>query len=759
MSGFGRMWVSVALMLVGLMWGAARAESGEAIAQIVIEGNQRIEAETIRSYLLVQEGHSFDPERIDRSLKSLFSTGLFADVTLHRQGDHLVVSVVENPIINRIAFEGNMRVKDDVLSQEIQLRPRVVYTRTKVQNDVQRLIDLYRRRGRFAATVEPKIIQKEQNRVDLVFEINEGQPTYVQRINFIGNRRYSDSALREVLTTQEERWYRFLSSTDTYDPDRLTYDRELLRRFYLQHGHVDFQIVSAVAELTPDRSGFFITFTIEEGERYRYGDITVDAKVSALRERDLSEFVASREGEWYNANEVEKTVQKLTDAAGAMGHAFVDVRTQLKRDREKQRVDIVYDIQEGPRVFIERIDISGNVRTLDAVIRREFRVVEGDAFNTAKLRRSKQRIENLNFFEKVDIHTVPSETAPDRTVVKVAVEEKSTGDLSFGVGWSTTAGAMMEIGLRERNLLGRGQDLRTSLMVGQRRVQIDASFTEPYFLDRDLAAGFDVFAIQRNLQRESSYDSSSLGGALRLGFGYNESWRQQINYTAKQDKVENVKSTASTVIKQQEGTYVQSSVGQVLSYDTRDSRVHPFEGHVIRLTNDVAGLGGTDRFLRTNLDVAQYFSLGEQWVLKLSADTGYIAGLGKDVRIGQRYFLGGDTLRGFSVAGVGPRDKASKDALGGNWMVSGTAEMTFPLGLPKELGISGKAFSDFGTLGQFDGLKSTGVDYAATMRVSVGTGVVWESPMGPLSIDLGVPLRKEAFDKTEIFRFNFGTRF
>ena len=639
------------------------------------------------------------------------------------------------------------------------MRPRMVYTRTKVQNDVQRLIDLYRRRGRFAATVEPKVVQREQNRVDLVFEITEGEPTYVQRISFVGNRAYSDSTLRELLATREERWYRFLTSNDTYDPDRLAYDRELLRRFYLQHGYMDFRIVSAVVELSPDREGFFMTFTIEEGARYRYGDITVEAKLPALRERDLSGFIIGTEGDWYNATHVEESIQKLTDAGGAMGHAFVEIRPRLERDREKRVVDITYDIEEGPRVFIERIDITGNARTLDKVIRREFRVVEGDAFNTAKLRRSRQRIENLDFFEKVEINSVPSEILSDRTVIKVDVEEKPTGSLSFGVGWSTTTGAMMEIGLRERNLLGRGQDLRTALTLGQRRVQIDLSFTEPYFLDRDLAAGFDVFALQRNLQRESSHDSSTIGGTLRVGFSYNEWWRQQLSYTAKRDKIENVKDNASALIRQQEGTFVQSSVGQTIVYDTRDSRIHPTEGHVIRLSNDIAGLGGSDQFLRTNLDAIQCFPLGEQWILKLSADAGYVFGLGKDVRIGQRYFLGGDNLRGFAVGGVGPRDKTSKDALGGNWLAAGTVEVIFPLGLPKELGIDGKMFSDFGTLGPFNGLNPAQVDNARTIRASVGAGIAWQSPMGPLSIDVGFPVRKETFDRTEHLRFNFGTRF
>lgn len=732
----------------------------DTIDRVVVIGNKRVEMETIRSYLSLREGYPFDTGRIDSSLKSLFATGLFSDVSIQKQGRQLLVSVVENPVINSVNFEGNQRIQSDLLAQEVRLRSREIYTRTKVQNDTQRLIELYRRRGRFSVIVEPKVVRKEQNRVDLTFVINEGPPTYIQRINFIGNHQYGDNTLRDVLSSKEERWYRFLSATDTYDPDRFSYDRELLRRFYLQHGFIDLRIASAVAELATDREGFFITFSIEEGERYRYGDINVRTRLHALHELKLLEFVIGSTGDWYNAEELEESVQKLVDAAGSLGYAFVTVQPHLERNKEKHTVNVVYDIQEGPRVFVERIDIDGNVRTLDKVIRREIRLAEGDAFDTYKIQRSQRRIEDLDFFNKVEINSLPLEQSTDRTLVKVTVEEKSTGDLSFGAGWSTSAGAMMEVGLRERNLLGHGQDLRAAFTLGQRRIQADFSFTEPYFLDRDLMAGVDLFAVQRNLQRESSYDSSTTGSIMRLGFSYNELIRQSLNYTVKRDKVENVKISASSIIKQQEGIYVQSSVGQTFTYDTRDSHIHPTEGHVVRLGNEIAGLGGTDKFLRVNLGIAQYFSIDDQWILKLSTDSGYIMGLGKDIRIGQNYFLGGDNLRGFASAGVGPRDRRTKDALGSNWLINGSVEMSFPLGLPQELGVGGKIFSDFGTLGHFTDLMSPEQIYdVVSLRVSLGTGVVWKSPVGPLSIDLGIPIRKETFDQTELFRFNFGTRF
>lgn len=751
-----------ALVVVGsALWGPpVAAQEGGRVRQIAVQGAQRVEAETVKSYMTIAEGDAFDAERIDKSLKALFGTGLFADVSIRREGEALVVRVVENPIINRIAFEGNKRLKDEELQAEVQLRPRVVFTRTKVQSDVKRILELYRRNGRFAATVEPKIIQLDQNRVDLAFEIAEGTPTYVKRINFVGNRQYSDNNLRETLQTKEERWYRLFTIDDTYDPDRLAYDRELLRRFYLKHGYADFRVVSAVAELTPDREGFFITFTVDEGMRYKFGQSTINASLRDVEPGQLDPLVTSEPGEWYNADQVDNIVNAITDTLGSKGYAFVDVKPQVKRNRDTQTIDIAYEVQEGPRVFVERIDITGNVRTLDKVIRREFRLVEGDAFNTAKLRRSRQRIRDLNFFEKAEITNVPSETAPDRTIVKVDVQERSTGELSFGVGWSTVVGPLAEVSMRERNLLGRGQDVRASASIGSRRNQIDFSFTEPYFMDRHVAAGFDIFALTRKLQRESSYDSSTTGGSMRMGYMINENLRQDLKYLLKRDQVENVKSTASRYIRDQVGTAVTSSVQQSLLFDRRDSRLEPTEGFFLRMNNELAGLGGTENFLRNNFAGGQYYQIVEQVIVGVTGNAGIITGLGKDVRINDRYFLGGESLRGFATAGVGPRDATSGDALGGLWIAHGSAQMKFPLGLPDELGFSGQVFSDFGSVGQTVTSNTTDtINHNASIRVAVGAGVAWKSPMGPVAVDFGFPVMKESYDLDELFRFSFGTRF
>lgn len=741
--------------------GSAAAQESASISEIVVQGNQRIEVETIRSYLSLAEGDRFDPTKVDRALKSLFATGLFADVSIRREGSVLVVRVVENPIINRLAFEGNRRVKSEQLQTEIQLRPRTVYTRTKVQNDVKRILEIYRRNGRFAATVEPKIIELPQNRVDLVFEVNEGPGTYVRRINFVGNKEFGDGALREALQTKEARWYRFLTSDDTYDPDRVNYDRELLRRFYLREGYAEFRVVSTVAELSPDHENFYLTFTLEEGERYKIGNVDVKSALPDLKVEDLTPLVVFKSGDWYNADEVEATVQALTDAVGNKGYAFIDIKPQLNRNRDTHTLDITFDIQEGPRVYVERIDIQGNVRTLDKVIRREFKLVEGDAFNAAKLRRSKERINNLNFFEKVDVTNQPSDTAPDRTVIKVDLTEKSTGELSFGVGWSSSVGALLEVGARERNLLGRGQDLRITGTIAQKRTSIDLGFTEPYFLDRRLAAGFDLFDTTSTQSSTYYYDASTLGGALRMGYYYNEFLRSDWKYNLSQTKVSNIDDDASLYIKEQEGMTTMSSLSHTFTYDRRDSRTDPTKGYYLKFGNEAAGLGGTQYFLRTTASVGQYFKVANETTLMLGATAGYLNRLrDRPISITQRFYLGGDTLRGFEEAGVSPRDRATEDPLGGMWNYTGTANLLFPLGFPKELGLQGKLFTDVGSIGGTDSsVPSSDVVQSNKLRMSVGTGVVWRSPMGPINIDLGLPVLKDTHDKEEIFRLNFGSRF
>ncbi len=744
-----------------------------------IEGIQRIEPETVRSYLLLQPGDAWDAERVDRSLKALFATGLFADVKLIREGNTLVVRVVENPIINRIAFEGNSKISDKDLNAEVQARARVVYTRTRVQNDVRRILELYRRQGRFAATVEPKIIQLPENRVDVVFEINEGPSTGVRAINFVGNRKFSDSTLRGAVETKESRWYRFLSTSDNYDPDRVAYDRELLRKFYLSEGYADFRVVSAVAELTPDRDAFILTFTVDEGERYRFGKIDVDISLKDLPSDAVLPLLTVRPDDWYNAEAVERSISVLTDALGNRGYAFVEIRPEVTRNREEHTVDINFRVQEGPRVYVERIDITGNVRTLDKVIRREFRLVEGDPFNTTRMQRSKERIQNLGFFKKVEVTNAPG-SAPDRTVIVADVEEQSTGELTLGVGFSSSDGPLVDVHVRERNFLGRGQDLRLGTVLSFRSQQADISFTEPYFLDRNIAAGVDLFAIRTSPTTSvfsggtPAYQQTSFGGALRAGYQVTENLRQTWKYTARSDDITDVASDASLFIQLQAGTRQTSAIGQVLLYDRRDNRLEPTDGYYASIGNDFAGVGFGVKYLRNKANVGYYYSVLPQWVLSLTGEAGYIFGWGGDpVFLQDNFFVGGDNLRGFQAAGVGPRDIVSGDPLGGTKYYLGTVALGVPLPLPKELGISGRVFTDFGTLWDTDvknqtftpqQLAATGgvppdVKDTAAIRMSAGVGVTWRSPVGPIRLDVAYPFKKESFDKTQIFHVSFGTRF
>ncbi|HEX2280773.1 MAG TPA: outer membrane protein assembly factor BamA [Thermomicrobiales bacterium] len=744
----------------------AQGEMG-VVQAIRVEGTQRVDPQTVRSYLTVREGDLFDAPKIDASLKALFATGYFADVNVRREGGDLVIRVSENPIINRVAFEGNRRIESSALTSEVQSKPRQVYTRTRVQNDVKRILDLYRRSGRFAASVEPKIIFLEQNRVDLVFEIEEGKATAVDRIAFVGNEKFDDGDLRGVIRTRESRWWRLLGSNDIYDPDRIAFDRELLRRHYLSEGYADFRVVTAVAELAQDRSGFIITFGVDEGERYKFGDVKVVSQLPDLNTEQLASLVEPSSGDWYSSARVESTVEKLTQEVGRYGYAFVDVRPRITRNRDQRQIDVAFEVGEGPRVYVDRIEIEGNMRTLDRVIRREFRLAEGDAFNSARIRRTRQRLINLGYFEKVEITNVPSEQ-PDRTTLKVAVQEKSTGELSLGAGYSTTQGVLADIGIRERNLLGRGQDLRLGLQLSERQQQIDLGFTEPYFLERPLLAGVDLFRIVRDNTDESSYDLDTGGFSLRMGYRITEPLSQRLRYTLRRDEID-PNSQASRFIQKEEGVKWTSAIGQDLVYDTRDNRFDPTEGYVVSLSNEFGGLWGDRYYLRTEVAGTYYYSLIKDWVIGLSAKAGYVFGIGQAVDLRNRFFKGGDSFHGFAVGGLGPRANITcpvgvacndeDDALGGNKYYIASAEMNFPLGLPEELGLKGRVFADFGALWGIDEDSDPEIQDSASPRLAVGIGLIWKSPFGPIRIDFSEPVIKQDFDKVNRFLFSFGTRF
>ena len=747
-----------AIVLILAAANDAPAQSpGDPVAAIQVEGAQRIEPDTVRSYLTFKVGNPATDADLDESLKRLFETGLFADVALRRDGNRVVVKIVENPIINRIAFEGNLRIEDDILRDEITLRPRVVYTRSRVQSDMLRIIEIYRSTGRFAARVVPKVVQLPQNRVNLIFEIHEGSPTDIRRITFIGNARFSDGELRDVIQTKETGFFAFFSGGDVYDPDRLAFDRELLRRKYLNAGYADIRVVSAVAELTPDRDAFFITFTLEEGKTYRFGKIEVTSGLRDLDVAAVEQEVRISEGDLYSARDVEETVSALTDAVGRAGYAFVDVKSKIKRDRANRLMDVTFEIREGPRVFVERIDIRGNLRTEDQVIRREFRLVEGDVFNTDYIRRARRNLRNLGFFEEIEIKNVPG-SAPDQTVVEATVKERATGEIGFGAGYSTAVGALAEVTLRERNLIGTGQDLRVRGQVAQREQQLELNFTEPYFLDRKLAAGFDVFTTARDYQRESSFDQQTVGFSLRAGYPLAEHLGQRWRYTLRRDDITGVPADAATVIAQQEGDSMLSSIGHTIEYDTRDSRFSPREGLIASMEHELAGVGGSVRFLKTEARGSVFVPVTDDITGNAGLGGGYVEGLGDDVRVLDRFSLGTRELRGFAAAGASPRDRATGDTVGGNWYYAGTFAVSFPLGLPNEAGMRARTFLDYGSTGITDD-SPPGIQDRPSLRASVGVGLTWASLIGPMNIDLGWPIQKESYDDTQLVRFTFGTRF
>jgi outer membrane protein insertion porin family len=726
------------------------------IQDIQIQGNQRIEKETILAQIDLMPGKGYSQEEIDQALKSLFSSGLFADARLEIKGQTLIIHIKENPIVNQVVIEGNDKLSDDILKGELQLRPRQVYTLTRLRNDTQRIQDLYRLKGHFAAVVTPQIIKREQNRVDVVFEVKEGHATVVRKIFFIGNKKFSESKLESAIQTKETRWYRFFTSDDTFDSDRLSYDKELLRKFYLEHGYADFQIKSAVAELTPDREEFFITFTLEEGERYQLGDVKISSDFKGIDIKALEKKISFSSGAWYSNKDVENTINLLVDELGSLGYAFVDIQPQIKKNTDKHLLDITFVIQEGPKVYINRINIIGNDRTDDEVIRRELELYEGDAFNSNKMKHSEKRIKDLGFFKKVTLAKQPSDS-PDKTDIKIEIEEDRTGELSFGGGFSTADGPLADIRFAEHNFRGKGQDLRAGVTYAKHRQEYSFGLTEPYFLGRELMAGFDVYRVTRTRYLDASYDQQVHGISLLTGYMLSENLSQLWNYTIQSDKVTNVKESASRFLRAQARNSVLSGIGHTLTYDRRDSKIDPTTGYTLSLNNEVAGLGGSIKYFKNQASGSHFYSFSDDWILETSARYGIMVGLGKKTRIADRYILGGDTLRGFSPGGVSPRDRTTKDALGGHQFYSGSLELTFPLGLPNEFGVKGAAFSDAGSVWQSKE-KGPEVFDNKKPRASVGVGLRWKSPMGPLRIDIAKTIAKNKLDEKQVILFGFSSR-
>jgi outer membrane protein insertion porin family len=759
------------LCVGGALYSVPAEAQGATIRAINVSGNKRVEPETVRSYLQFSVGSPYDPAKVDGSIKALFGTGLFSDVRIDRSGADVIVTVVENPVINQVAFEGNSEVDTDTLRNEVQLKPRSVFTRARVQADVQRVLDVYRRQGRYAATVEPKIIELEQDRVNLVFEIAEGGATKVKGIHFVGNKAFSDNQLRDVVSTTEKGWFDFLKGTAIYDPDRMNLDRELIRQYYLKNGYADVQVTAANAELDRDGSGFFITYSIEEGEAYQFGGINIESTVAAIDPTKFKGELLTDQGDTYNANLIDKSVEALTSKVSQDGFAFARVRPQATPDPVARTIALNYVIEEGPRVYVERINISGNTRTKDYVIRREFKVAEGDAYNPLMVDQAKKRLTNLGLFKGVEVKRRPG-SAQDRVVLDVELVEQSTGELSFGAGYSTAEGVIGDVSITERNLMGNGQFLRLQLSGSLERFQVNLSFTEPRFLDRNLAAGFDLFHKEVDQTSQSGFESRRTGGSLRLGFPISEKLWMQTSYTASRDQIFNVSPFASRAIQDAQGTSYTSMVGSTLTYDLRNDAKNPTKGLWFQTGADFAGLGGDVQYISLAAEARGYYPITDSITFVARAVGGSIQGWGgEDIRLIDLFFKGGETVRGFDRAGYGPRDISTGDALGGQYYWATTAEVRFPIPfVPDDLGISGAVFADAGSLWNAGGRANellagctVGTEAclqdSSAIRSSVGASLMWASPVGPIRMDFAKTLTKESYDDEQFFRFGAATKF
>lgn len=757
--------------------GVSQAEAAVA-SRIAVQGNTRIEAATVEGYLTIRPGRPYGPADVDESLKTLFATGLFEDVKISQQGGTLVVSVVENPMVNKISFEGNKRLNDKTLEGVVRTQERSMLTRAKVQSDVQNILEAYRRSGRYRASVEPKIISRSNNRVDLVFEVNEGDRTGIERITFIGNTNFSDGRLRDVIRTRQSGLLSFLRTTDNFDPDRLDADQEMLRQFYYRHGYADFRIVSAVADLDREENVFYVTFTVEEGDQYDFGEIGLETSLADVDPEELRRKLRTQQGDTYSSLDVEKSLEALTLDVSRQGYAFAQIRPRAERDYENHTISLTYYIEEGPRVYVERINVRGNDRTREYVVRREFDLAEGDAFNRVLVDKAERRLKDLQFFKNVRI-TTERGSAPDKIVINVDVEEQPTGEVGFGVGYSTSDGVIGDVTIQEKNFLGRGQFVRARLAGGTSTQSYEFAFTEPYFLGRRMALSLDVYRRAYDKNDYRNYDLTTTGGSIGLGLPLrDDELRLNLIYRIFDQDLKQDTAALSNGLQSSLGHNLTSAIGYSLVYDTRDSRVDPRDGFYATFGQEFAGLGGNSRYISTTVDARAYKEILPEWgvVGILRGGGGYIAGIGRDLRASDQFQHNDNWLRGFEPQGIGPRDATTGDALGGRWYVHANAEAEFPIfGLPRELGLSGAVFTDFGAVWDTDpailacvqtangcgGAQPAGSVQSNDFkpRVAAGFGIKWASPFGPLRADFAWPIIKQTGDRTQFFRIGGGTRF
>lgn len=737
--------------------------------EIVVEGARTITADEVRAHLQRVPPSTNGAARDDAMISALMATGLFSDVRVEHRGPTTRVFVVERPVVAAVSFSGASEVEKKKLEEAVTLKAGARFTAAKAQADTVKLREVYRRLGRLQTTIEPKTTPRADGRIDVVFAIKEGKVDKIERIGFVGNHAFSARELRDVITTSESGWFDILKAAAFYDPERVEADRELVRQHYANHGYPDARVTGVEASLNAEKSAYVLTFSIDEGQRQTFGAARIESSVTGLDTTPLQDDSRVKTGNVYSQEKVEKSVEAMSENLAKNGHPFARVRVVPERDRSTGTVDMVFRVEAGQPLYVERIDIKGNTRTRDDVIRRELRFSEGDPLNAYAIKTATRRLNRLGFFKSVDIKREPGSGA-DKTKLTVEIVEQETTELSFGGGYSTTEGVLGDIALTERNLFGRGQYLRLKLAGSQTRFQGDISFTEPYFLGTNTSAGFDLFYKDVDYTRQASYKSLKAGGVLRLGFPISDELTTSVNYSFVRSKLYDVGDTASAAVREALGgaadgtaTYDTSSVGYGVAYDTRDSKKMPTRGVSFTLTQDLAGVGGDVQFMRSTTDVRGFYPVNDSITLTGRVRGGIIEGWGgQDVRLLDLFYKGGDLVRGFATAGIGPRDTLSenKDALGGRMYVGTTAETLFDIpGVPKDLGVRASVFADAGSLW---GTNTTGAAVpglagnTASPRASVGAGIVWDSPLGPLRADYAVPLVSQPFDKLQSWSFGMG---
>ena len=735
---------------------------------LLIQGNERVDEETIISIIDVSGLKKNSAKALQESVKKLYESDLFLESKIYRQNGQVVVEVRENPLISDVKFVGNKKIEDEALQSEITSKKRTVFTKAKLQNDLKRINEIYLKSGRFLTKIDPKIIQKDQNRVELIFEIFEGPKAKIGKIYFVGNTEFSDRELMDEVSTKESKWWKFLSSSDSYDSDRIEFDREKLRRFYGSNGYADFSMISSTAQITPQKDEFFVTFLLEEGIQYRVGETNIINNIDKFDASILNKEILVKTGKIYDADLIEKTVDKMVEVMSEKSYAFAHVEPILKRNREGKIMDVDFVLQQTPRIYIEQIRILGNTRTMDSVIRRELRFREGDAYNVTKINRSKQRLENLGFFEKVEFKTKRiGET--DKIDLEIEVKEKKTGELTLGVGYSTVDKVSANVGIKERNLFGTGQELGFNVQKSFARMSSEVNYTKPYFMNLPIDVGFDIFKYELSKRNSLIYDQTSTGVTFRGDYMVTEFLNHQLRYSYSEQTVSNIYSGASLSLRMLEGSYTSSGVGQTLVYDKRDNRLNPKDGYYASISQDYAGIGGNIKTIKHEGSAGYYVpTVSKDFILKFMARGGVIEGMGgQSVRSNYGFFLGGNNFRGFQYAGLGPRvqdnsgNSVGNGVLGGKIYYVGTAEFLFPLGLPRELGINGILFSDNGTVKGVDQQSRAGANISdsGSIRSSYGFSLAWSSPLGPIRLDFSKIAKREKYDQTQTFRFSFGTNF